>query len=54
MFVTDVICNPQALLLDPSAEVYHMMFNQIIELWTDALVSIPTFLPDPFFMPFAE
>ncbi|KAK3932091.1 Dynein heavy chain 6, axonemal [Frankliniella fusca] len=54
MFITDVVCEPRALLLDPSAEVFDAMFNQIIDLWTDALMAIPTFLPDPFFIPFAE
>ncbi|XP_034255936.1 dynein heavy chain 6, axonemal isoform X2 [Thrips palmi] len=54
LFVTDVVCQPEALTLDPSAEVFDAMFNQIIDLWTDALASVPTFLPDPFFIPFAE
>ncbi|XP_052130991.1 dynein axonemal heavy chain 6 [Frankliniella occidentalis] len=54
LFITDVVCEPQALLLDPSAEVYDAMFTQIIDLWTNALMSIPTFLTDPFFIPFAE
>ncbi|XP_069668946.1 dynein axonemal heavy chain 6 isoform X3 [Periplaneta americana] len=54
MFIVDVLINPEELSLDPCEQVFLDIFNQIMDLWDEAITGLKPLVPDPFFKPFTE
>jgi hypothetical protein len=54
MFNVDVLINAEEIVLEPSEQVFLYSFNELLDLWDEAVTGINPFLPDPFFHSFTE
>jgi hypothetical protein len=54
MFNVDVLINAEEIVLEPSEQVFLYNFNELMDLWDEAVTGIKPFLLDPFFSSFTE